>query len=360
MIKYRGKHLMRRGFVGMVLSVLIIAAGLHPEQLKSLATDIHYAARFIEAGGLTAGDDVKIGGVKVGSVSTVSLSNGEALVTFSVDGSVTLGAETSAHIRTGSLLGKRMLALESAGRNTMAPHAVIPVTRTSSPYSLTEAVSDLTSSVAGTDTATLNHSLDTLATTLNQIAPQLGPTFDGLTRLSKSLNTRNGTIGELLKHAGNVTGILAKRSDQLNTLLLDGNDLMAVLVARRQAIVNLLNDTSALAKELSGLIADNEAKLAPTLTQLNSVAAMLEKNRGNLETALPRLSKYITTLAETVSNGPYYTALVPNLVPAQFLQPFLDYLFGFRRGKDAGRPPANVGPRAELPWPHNGIPGGTR
>jgi phospholipid/cholesterol/gamma-HCH transport system substrate-binding protein len=360
-IKYRGKHLLRSGFIGTVLIILIIAVGLQPEQLTNMATALRYQAVFTEAGGLSVGNDVKIGGVKVGHVADVSLRTGDALVSFTVDSSVSLGSQTSAHIRTGSLLGERMLVLESAGNDRLAPLTVIPATRTSSPYSLTDAVSDLTGSVTDTDTASLNQSLDTLASTLDQIAPQLGPTFDALTRLSKSLNSRNATIAELLQHAGKVTGVLAQRSDQFNTLLLDGNDLMAVLVARRQAIVNLLNDTSALAKELSGLIADNEAELAPTLTQLNSVAAMLEKNRDNLATALPRLSKYITTLAETVSNGPYYTAMVPNLLPTQIsMQPFLDYAFGFRRGNVEGQPPDNAGPRAEFPFPYNGIPGGPR
>ena len=357
MIKYRGVRLVRTGFMGVVLMILIIAVGLQPERLVSMATSARYAALFAEAGGLAVGNDVKIGGVKVGSISGVALTGGDASIRFTVDSSIPLGSQTSAHIRTGSLLGERVLVLESAGAGSMAPNSVIPLTRTSSPYSLTEAVSDLTSSVADTNTASLNQSLDTLTATIDQIAPQLGPTFDGLTRLSKSLNSRNETLTELLEHASRVTGILAQRSDQMNTLLLDGNDLMAVLVARRQAIVNLLIDTSSLAKELKRLIADNEAKLAPTLEQLNSVAAMLEKNRDNLAAALPRLGQFVTTLGETVSNGPYYTAFVPNLLPTQIsIQPFLDYAFGFRRGVDAGRPPDNAGPRAEFPFPYNGVP----
>ena len=101
-----------------------------------------------------------------------------------------------------------MLTLESAGSGN-APIDVIPMSRTSSPYSLTDAVSDLTTNTAGTDTASLNQSLDTLSETLDQVAPQLGPAFDGLTRLSQSLNSRNETLGELLKSAADVTGILS-------------------------------------------------------------------------------------------------------------------------------------------------------
>ena len=45
-----------------------------------------------------------------------------------------------------------------------------------------------------------------------------------------------------------------------------------------------------------------------------------------------------------------------NLNPAQTIQPFFDYALGFRRGTDAGQPPDNAGPRAEIPFPYNGVP----
>jgi len=356
MLKYRGPQLIRAGIIGVVLAVLIIAVGLQPQRLWSLASAIRYQALFTEAGGLAAGNDVTVSGIKVGTVSDVSLRGGDALVTFTVAGKVALGSDSTAHIRTGTILGQRVLTLESAGVGTLHPSEVIPVSRTSSPYSLTEAVSDLTTNAAGTDTGSLNQSLDTLSETIDRIAPQLGPTFDGLTRVSQALNGRNQSLGDLFKGAGDVTGILSERSQQVNTLILDADDLLEVLVARRQAIVDLLANTATVAKQLSGLVHDNEQKLAPTLQKLNSVTAMLEKNRDNIAKALPGLSKYEITQGETVANGFFYQAMAPNLSQAQILQPFLDYAFGFRRGVNAGQPPDNAGPRAEIPFPYNGIP----
>jgi phospholipid/cholesterol/gamma-HCH transport system substrate-binding protein len=356
MLRYRGRKLIRAGFIGVVVVVLIIAVGLQPKQLLSLATSIRYQALFSEAGGLVAGNAVTLSGTKVGTVSDISLHNGDALVTFTVNSKYQLGSDSTAHIRTGTILGERVLTVESAGSGTMRPNDVIPVSRTSSPYSLTEALSDLTADVAGTDTQTLNQSLDTLSATIDQIAPQLGPTFDGLTRLSHSLNGRNETLRDLFKSASDVTGILSERSQQLNTLILNANDLLAVLVERRQTIVNLLANTSAVAKQLSGLVADNEKKLAPALEKLNSVTAILEKNRDNIGKALPGLKKFQITQGEAVGSGYYYDAFIPNLNPAQILQPFFDYIWGFRRGVDAGQPPDNAGPRATIPFPYNGIP----
>ncbi len=360
MLKYRDSKLWRAGFLGAVLILLVIAVGLQPERLVQLATAVRHQALFSEAGGITVGNDVTLSGIKIGSVTDVSLDDGDALITFTTAGKYPLGSQTTAHIRTGSLLGERVLTLESAGSGRLRSGDVIPTTRTSSPYSLTDAVSDLTSNTAGTDTASLNQSLDTLSATIDQLAPKLGPTFDGLSRLSRSLNSRNENLAGLLKSAADVTAVLGQRSQQLNTLILNANDLLGVLNERREAIVDLLANTAAVSAQLTGLVADNEDKLAPTLQRLNSVVAILEKNKDNIAAMLPNVKKFILSEGETLANGPYYNAFVPNLQPAQLLQPFMDYAFGFRRGVNAGQPADTAGPRAELPLPYNGIPGGSR
>lgn len=356
MLKYRQNKLIRNGFVGVVLIVLVIAIGLNPERLIQWATSTRFHALFSEAGGLTPGNTVLVSGVKVGLVESVSLDDGQAMVTFTVDGRTKLQSQTTAHIRTGTLLGQRILTLESTGGGQLRSNDVIPVSRTSSPYSLTQATDELTTNVAGTDTNALNRSLTELSATIDQIAPALGPSFEGLSRTSRALNERNSSLRDLLKGAADLTHILSRRSEQVNTLILNANDLLGVLVEQRQAIVELLANVSAVAKAVTAVVHDNEPVLAPTLQKLNSVTAMLEKNRDNIAKAIPGLARFQTTLGESVSSGYYYQGYIANVPPSQILQPFLDYAFGFRRGTDAGQPPDNAGPRAELPFPHNGIP----
>ncbi len=356
MLKYRGSALIRSGFIGLALILLVIIVGLQPQRLFSLATTVRHQALFTEAGGLAPGNEVKVSGVNVGTVSDVALNQGRALVTFRVDGKVRLGSATTAHIRTGTLLGQRVLTLESDGSGTLRGSDVIPVSRTGAPYSLTDAVSEFTANTADTDTAALNTSLDTLSSTIDRLAPQLSPTFDGLSRISRALNERNESLSGLLKSASEVTTVLSERSQQVNTLILNANELLGVLEQRRYAIVNLLANTSALAQQLTGLVADNEQELAPALEQLNAVTAMLQRNNDNIGKALAGIAKFQVTQSEAVNNGYFYNAFVANLSPAQTIQPFLDYIFGFRRGVNAGQPPDNAGPRAEFPFPWNSNP----
>lgn len=357
MLRYRGSSLIRSGLIGVVLIILVITVGLQPQRLLTWATSVRHQALFTEAAGLAPGNDVVVSGVKVGSVSEVSLDRGRALVTFMVNGKTRLGSDTTAHIRTSTVLGQRVLTLESDGKGSPWPSSqVIPVTRTGAPYSLTDAVSEFTANTRDTDTAALNQSLDTLSTTINRLSPQLAPTFDGVSRISRALNERNESLSALLKSAAEVTGILGQRSQQVNTLILNANELLGVLETRRAALVNLLANTSALSSQLSGLVADNEKELAPALEKLNSVTAMIQRNNDNIAKAMSGLAKFQLTQAEAVNNGFFYNAFVANLNPAQILQPFFDYALGFRRGINAGQPPDNAGPRAEIPFPYNGVP----
>src|ERR1700735_1948216 len=130
MLKYRGTGLIKAGFICAVLVGILILVGLSPDRIVSLATAVRYQALFSEAGGLATGNDVTVSGMKVGNVLKMSLPNGDVMVHFTLKGAVLLGSETTAQIRTGSLLGQRVLTLESAGSGRLHPMDVIPLSHT--------------------------------------------------------------------------------------------------------------------------------------------------------------------------------------------------------------------------------------
>ena len=104
-----------------------------------------------------------------------------------------------------------------------------------------------------------------------------------------------------------------------------------------------------------------------TLAQLKLVGSAAAQGAGGDYKALVCLflngGNDANNLVVPTDASPYsqYQRARPNLaLPQVLLQPFMDYAFGFRRGVNAGQPADNAGPRAELPLPYNGIPGGSR
>ena len=110
---------MRRGLVETVMGavVLLVAVGFAAVALDAadVRTNGGYelTARFLKVGGLERGSDVRIGGVKVGTVVERRLEpeTFEALVRFTVQEDLRLPADTEAAVTSEGLLGGKYLRL---------------------------------------------------------------------------------------------------------------------------------------------------------------------------------------------------------------------------------------------------------
>lgn len=324
MSRFREPDTVRIGVIGLAVSAAVVVAGLQYDQLQFLSGGLNYSARFADAGGLLPGDDVMLSGVEVGTVTDVSLDEGAALVSFTVRDGIGLGSDTRVDIKTNTVLGAKSLAVRPGGDGVLEPGAVIPLEFTNSPYSLPDALGDLTTTVSELDTEQINDSLDALSDSLQDTPPELRGALDGMTRLSRSINARDESLSDLLERAEGVTTILAERSDRVNTLIVDADALFGELSLRRDSINQLIASIGAVSRELTGLVTDNREQIGPTLDKLNLVTANLQENKDNISGALDGLGPYIGALGESVASGPFFNAYVSNILPAPWWKAIVD------------------------------------
>lgn len=313
------------GIVGLVLAVAVALSALQFDRLPFIRSGATFTAYFADAGGLLPGDAVQVAGVRSGRVEDVSLDGAKVLVRFTLAESIVLGEKTSAAIKTNTVLGRKSLEVTPSGPGALHADDTIPLERTTSPYSLNEALSELAGTVHDLDLDRVDQTLDVLSATFADTPAPLRSALDGVTALSRSINARDQALTDLLKRAQNVTKILADRGNQINALLLDGNELLGELDRRRTALGQLIVYVNGLAQQLSGLVADNEAQLRPALDKLNSVVALLQRNKQNLADALDGLGPFAAALGEQVGSGPYFQAYVIN-ASSKVLQPLVDAL----------------------------------
>jgi len=296
--------------IGVIVVMLLLAFNI--DAIPLLAGRPHSAA-LSEAGGLKAGDDVRIAGVKVGKITAVDLDGDHVRVDFKVDGSTRLGSETSATVRLKTILGQKFLMLEPAGQGELDEE--IPLMRTVSAYDVVEAFSDLATTAEDIDTAVLAESLDTIADTFRDTPEEVRAAVDGLGRLSRTVASRDDELRELLDHAEGVTGVLSDRNDELVTLLVDGDQLLQELRRRRDDIHTLLVNTATLSDELTGLVRENRAQIGPTLKNLGNVLATLQANQDSLDRSIELLAPFVRLFANTTGNGRWFDTYVQNLAP---------------------------------------------
>ena len=297
-----------------VLGALILSA-FRADDLPLIGGGDTYYAAFSEAGGLKANDEVRVAGVRVGKVDSVALDGDHVKVTFKVESGVDFGKDSAASIRIKTLLGSMYLALEPAGSGQLAEESTIPVERTTSPYDVVEAFAGLAETSERIDTDQLTQSLSTLADLGRNTPDEFRETLEGVSALSETLASRDEQINTLLTNLQKVSGVLGDRSDDIVTLMKDGDVLFKALVARRQAIHNLLVSTSTMSQQLTLLIRQSRADLKPALSNLDTVVKVLLKNQDNLDSTLRLMAPFYRVFANTLGNGPWFDTYIYNLPP---------------------------------------------
>ncbi|WP_050982718.1 MCE family protein [Mycolicibacterium phlei] len=337
------------GVVGVLLFVGISAAAINYDKLPGLSIGKVYSAYFAEAGGLREGADVRVSGVNAGKVEKVKLAGDQVLVTFKVRNGIRIGDRSEAAVKTNSVLGAKVLEVTPRGDGSLS--APIPLERTTSAYQLPDAIGDLTTVISGLDTDQLSASLETLAETFANTPPDVKAAVEGVGRFSKILADRDAELRSLLSNAEKASTVLAERSDKIVSLVHDTNELLAALRKQSAALDQFSGNLSAVSRQLGGLIDENRKELKPALEKLNGVLAIVDNHRDQVRQAVLGLNRYALGLGESVGSGPYFKAYVANLLPGQFVQPFIDAAFS-----DLGLDP-NVLLPTERADPQVGQPG---
>lgn len=303
------------GAIGLVIIAVLLWAAFNAAKLPIIGGGTQYAAVFSESSGLQPDDEVRIAGVKVGTVEGISLTGADdnaVKVSFRVKKAF-VGNQTEAIIKIKTVLGRKYLELDSSGSARQRPGSVIPLSRTLTPYDVYPAFSDLTKTVGDIDTKALGRSMETLAQTFKNTPSSVSSTLNGLSRLSNIISSRDQALRTLLARANAVTGVLADRDAQISKLLTDGNLLLTELNQRRDAIRTLFLNTSALSLQISGLVSDNQKALQPALNQLKGVLDILEKNLDNIDRGLALLGPFYRVFANTLGNGRWFDTYIQNL-----------------------------------------------
>jgi phospholipid/cholesterol/gamma-HCH transport system substrate-binding protein len=306
------------GAAGLLLLALVSLIAYNADALPLIGDGTSYSANFTEAAGLRPGDEVRVAGVKVGKVTGVSLDGAHVKVTFKVR-HTWIGDASTAAIGIKTLLGEKYLALDPLGDRRQDPGQRIPAERTTSPYDVTQAFDGLGRTLGAIDTGQLAASFQAVSDTFKDTPASVRTAATGLSSLSRTIAGRDAQLARLLGGSRQLTRTLSDQNGRFQSLLSDGNLLLGEIRSRRDAIHALLTGTEELGTQLSGLVADNNRQLGPTLDALDRVTAVLRANQSSLDKALALAGPYYRLVGNTLGNGRWFDSYLCGLVPRNYL-----------------------------------------
>ncbi|MQA96076.1 MAG: MCE family protein [Streptosporangiales bacterium] len=312
---FRERNPLVVGAVGLAVIAALIAVAFSFGRVPFLGGDDAYVAHFSEAAGLREGEEVRLAGIRVGQVRAVELEGDHVRVEFVVDSGTRLGDRTSAEIKIKTILGAHFLSLSPNGPGRLEPGDVIPTSRTTEPFNVIPAVEQLTKEIQAIDVKQLARSMDTLSSTFKDSPPEVRAALSGLTRISKTISSRDDQLRELMEHSKNITGTLADRDRDFTLLLRDGDALLKEVQARRNMIHQLLLNTVMLAQQITALVEENNAALKPALADLKGVVKVLERNTDSLDRSLRLMGPFVRQFTDATGSGNWFDSYVQNLLP---------------------------------------------
>lgn len=280
----------------------------------AVASTYKITAAFTDATGLTAGDDVRLAGVRIGRVSSVTVEKGKAVARLAIDDRFRIPDGSHLELHWRNLLGQRfVLAVPPAGAQAGGP-ALPENTRLGS--ARTRAAADLSQLINNTepllgklDTPTLNRVAGTLATALEGREQTLNQAIGDSTALVSTLSTRADVIGRSIHDLAVLLDGIAAHDDDVARLLDSLAGTTEVLSSRAGDLGRAVSGTHDLARVLDRVVAANGATLEEILSQSRAILDRTVANRDVLAEGLRTLpwATAAITRATTGGGGDWWT-----------------------------------------------------
>ena len=303
-----GKRILR----GLGVGVLVVVAWwlINPFGAGS------YPLRAVFAAALQVvpGERVEIGGRQVGSISSASLVDGQAVVGMNIDASSwPLHAGTTAELRFGSPLGYALRYIQLVPGPARAPllpaGGIIAEDDTQTPVELDQIAEIFDPKTRAALGGLLDKASATLTGEGSQLADVLthgGPSAEQIAGFTSDLAQNPGALGQLLSSAGALAGTLRQHSTQLYALVKDAAATVQALDQQAGAVQAALTLAPGALQAAQRTLA-NLSRTLPTLETLVSDiapgASGLRVIALPLDEVLTRLNQVAPELRNTLRAG---------------------------------------------------------
>ena len=268
-----------------------------------------YAATFSDVTGLLTGNDIRIAGVRVGSVEEIELQ-GENLarVEFTLEEDRQIPESAIARLRYRNLVGERYIAI-TEGPGSAEPleeGATLPLAQTRNALDLTVLFNGFRPLFQALDPETTNQVAFELVQTLQGEGGTVESLVGRTASLTNTLADRDEVIGRVIENMTKVLATVDDRGGELSELIIQLRRLATGFAEDRQAIGESLAGISELTSATASLLTDIREPLRADIEELGELARTLNENEQEVEGVLRRLPTKLDRIIGTATYGSWF------------------------------------------------------
>jgi phospholipid/cholesterol/gamma-HCH transport system substrate-binding protein len=289
-----GRKRLKVGLAIVLAGLVVVGAAIAIRNTFFRPTTI--TAYFPTATAIYPGDDVRVSGMKVGTIASIQPQGTQAKLVMHVDRNVRIPADAKAVIVAQNLVAARYVQLTPAYRSsgpTMRDGAIIPIERTAVPVEWDEVKDQLMrlSTELGPNsrvsTPSVARFIDSAADALSGgNGDKLRQTLAQLSGVGRILANGSGNIVDIIKNLQ--TFVTALRDSNVQIVQFDNRlaTLTSVLDDNKSELDAALTDLSSAVGEVQRFIAGSRDATAEQIDRLADLTQILVDNKMSLKNVL--------------------------------------------------------------------------
>jgi phospholipid/cholesterol/gamma-HCH transport system substrate-binding protein len=253
--------------------------------------------------GLLPGSDVKINGVKIGSVRRIDLVDRKARLTLTINDGEQVPADSTARIRAKTLFGEKFVDIdvsESDEQGGPFLAAGEELQRTEGGFELEAVLNDLYPVLRDIDPDELFTVLHTLAEGADGVGEAVNRTLVNGAVLGQTFADNVDLTAQFLEDFALLSEELGGRADDLLELAEVGNLALPTLIEGEEDVVDLLRQTGRLSADVADLLEAHKPFVDAALGGGTETIQVLFDNRDNVVPLVIGLRQYFEALASAV------------------------------------------------------------
>ncbi|AZM50726.1 ABC transporter substrate-binding protein [Streptomyces sp. WAC 06738] len=289
-----GRLRCRRPVALLVTAAVLVAAGTWGVRALTGPDGKKITAYFDSGVGLYSGSDLRILGVKVGTVDSVEPEGDRVRVGLTLHDGVRAPADVQAAVIAPSVVSGRYVQLSPpyTGGPELADGDEIPVERTATPVEIDELYASLTdlSDALGPDganaTGELSKLLETGARNLEGNGKEIGDSIDRFGDATQTLSGRSDDLFGTIENLQSFTTMLKRNDRQVRDAEQQLADVGTFLAEDKDELAAALEELGKALGRVQGFIKDNRGRLKANVGKLADLTRLLVDNRASLAEAL--------------------------------------------------------------------------
>lgn len=303
-----------------VVAVSVVALWPQPERVSA-------TAYFPRAVSIYPGSDVRILGVKVGEIESVTPAGRSVRVKFWWEAEHKVPAGAKAVIASPSIVADRYVQLTPAYSkgDVMADGAEIPVERTAVPLELDQiyqSLNDLSVALGpkgANDQGALSRLLDVSAKNLNGQGVKLNQTITDVSTLTQTLAGNSKSLFSTIRQLQTFVSALAANDTLVKQFNVNFAATSTTLAGERKDLALALSTLATALGEVASFVKDNRTLLKTTVSSATDLSQILVKEKAALAEVIDTAPLGLGNLARVYN--PQYGTLDQRVNMAQLDDP---------------------------------------